>query len=300
VRPQGPRTAAASRGRDPRFAGAIVGNSHVQILSPERLEAATQIPFVQLSVPATGPTEQLVLLEWFLRHHPGGSARAAVIGIDGHWCTGDAAMPNLHPFPFWLFGRSAWDYLRGLLRWSVLQELPRRAAFLGSAKAERARPDGYWDYEPEYARLESADPARLAAVRERRWPDQVPANGTGLYPAAERLAALLESLPADLAVVLIHPPIFAAGLSPPGTPRAEGEARCKAAFARAAAVHPGTTIVDWRVDRSETRDDRLFFDQGHYRQALARLVEADVVRALQATGDVRQQGAAKSREGRSD
>src|SRR3712207_1811410 len=38
VRPQGPRTAAASRGRDPAFDAAIVGNSHIQLLSPERLK----------------------------------------------------------------------------------------------------------------------------------------------------------------------------------------------------------------------------------------------------------------------
>ena len=41
VRVQGPRTAAASRGRDPAFDAAIVGNSHVQLLSPERLLTKT-------------------------------------------------------------------------------------------------------------------------------------------------------------------------------------------------------------------------------------------------------------------
>ena len=55
VRPQGPRTAAASRGRDQAFNGAIIGNSHIQLLSPERLKAATGLDFVQLSVPATRP-----------------------------------------------------------------------------------------------------------------------------------------------------------------------------------------------------------------------------------------------------
>ncbi|TXM60950.1 hypothetical protein FV229_23800, partial [Methylobacterium sp. WL120] len=35
-----------------------------------RLAAATGIPFVQLSVPATGPGEQLLILDWYLRHHP--------------------------------------------------------------------------------------------------------------------------------------------------------------------------------------------------------------------------------------
>src|SRR3712207_6134716 len=54
VRPQGPRTAAASRGRDPAFDSAIIGNSHIQLLSPERLKEKTGLSFVQLSVPASG------------------------------------------------------------------------------------------------------------------------------------------------------------------------------------------------------------------------------------------------------
>ncbi len=55
VRPQGPRTALASRGRDANFTGAIFGNSHVQLISPEELRAKTGIPFVSLIAPATMP-----------------------------------------------------------------------------------------------------------------------------------------------------------------------------------------------------------------------------------------------------
>src|SRR5215211_7270955 len=47
VRPQGPRTAGVSRGRDPAFDAAILGNSHIQLLSPERLKAKTGLSFVQ-------------------------------------------------------------------------------------------------------------------------------------------------------------------------------------------------------------------------------------------------------------
>ena len=54
VRVQGPRTATASRGRDPAFDAAIVGNSHVQLLSPERLTRATRASFVSLATPGTG------------------------------------------------------------------------------------------------------------------------------------------------------------------------------------------------------------------------------------------------------
>src|SRR3954454_4696676 len=66
IRPQGPRTAGASRGRDPSFNAAIFGNSHIQLLSPDRLRTLTGLSFVQLSVPATGPKEHFALIDWFM------------------------------------------------------------------------------------------------------------------------------------------------------------------------------------------------------------------------------------------
>ena len=68
IRPQGPWTAAASRGRDQAFDAAIIGNSHIQLLSPERLRETTGLSFVQLSTPGSGPREQFAVLNWFLRH----------------------------------------------------------------------------------------------------------------------------------------------------------------------------------------------------------------------------------------
>jgi hypothetical protein len=101
VRPQGPRTAGASRGRDLAFNAAVFGNSRIQLLSPERLNGITGLSFVQLSVPGTGPKEQLTLIQWFMRHHP--DARALVIGADKNWCTADPTMRSEHPFPYWLY-----------------------------------------------------------------------------------------------------------------------------------------------------------------------------------------------------
>ena len=124
VRPQGPRTAGASRGRDLSFNAAIIGNSHIQLLSPERLNAQTGLAFVQLSIVATGPKEMFPVLKWFLRHHP--SPRALVIGADRLWCADEVASWNNAPFPFWLYSSGALEYIRGLLRMAVLEELPRR------------------------------------------------------------------------------------------------------------------------------------------------------------------------------
>src|SRR5580700_2687055 len=43
------RTANASRGRDPRFNAAVIGDSRGQLLDPEKLSRTTGLEFVQLT-----------------------------------------------------------------------------------------------------------------------------------------------------------------------------------------------------------------------------------------------------------
>jgi hypothetical protein len=281
VRPQGPRTAAASRGRDPTFDSAIVGNSHVQLLSPERLKRRTGLSFVQLAVPATGPKEHIVLIDWFLRHRRS-PAMALVIGIDESWCTADPTLTSDKPFPFWLFSANPLEYLRGLIRYDVLEELPRRLSYVTRPRAPRARDDGYWDYEPNYGGIGFADDPAVRAKLEI-----TPGDGANpplaTYPGADALQALSASFPGDLAVVLVFPPQYIAFQPRPGSPRSVADEACKAAFRRFAAGRPRTMVLDWRADRPLNRDSALYFDQTHYRRPIAEAVEGDLAAAL-ATG----------------
>ncbi|MDP3410831.1 hypothetical protein [Bosea sp. (in: a-proteobacteria)] len=277
VRAQGPRTAAASRGRDPAFSGAIVGNSHVQLLAPERLQAATGIPFVSLIAPASGPKEGLVLIDWFLRNRRE-PARAVIVGIDALWCTADPAMPNAKPFPFWLYSRDPAEYLVGLMRFDVLEEAQRRLAYLVTGRGERARPDGYWDYEPNYiVQGYDRDPAKRAALEVVA--ESGGGNASGPYPAAAALEAMLAKTPGT-ALILVRPPAYHTLLPRPGSADAAADTGCRDAFAALAARRPLTALVDWRRDRPALRDPNQFFDRTHYRQPLARLVEADIAAAL--------------------
>jgi hypothetical protein len=279
VRPQGPRTALASRGRDPRFTGAIFGNSHIQLISPEELHAKTGIPFVSLIAPATQPRETFATIDWFLRHHRATPPQAIVVGIDNYWCTANPALPNEKPFPFWLLSRSLPDYLGGLMRFDLLEELPRRIGYLTSGKAERARPDGYWDYESGYGvQGYGTNPEIIARLQK-----PIEAGGgnvDGPFPAATGLEELMKAAPAETALILLRPPVYVTALSKPGTRDAAADAACRKAFADLAARRPRTALVDWRVDRPELRDPKLFFDHSHYRQPIARLVEADIAEAI--------------------
>ncbi|MBM6594622.1 hypothetical protein [Microvirga pudoricolor] len=284
VRPQGPRTAAASRGRDEAYNAAIFGNSHIQLLSPERLKQSTGLDFVQLSVPASGPKEQLVLIDWFLRHRDK-APEAIVISADEEWCTLDPTMANKKPFPFWLFSANPLDYARNLLRYDILEEVPRRLGYVFGDE-ERARPDGYWNYEPEYRNLGYATDPTLRQRLEKRPEsdsqvlDQDPMAGQRHFPAADSLKALAGSLPARTRLVVVFPPNYKNYLTLPRTARGYQDQACKAALRSALGDRPRTALIDWRVDRPENRDPDLYFDLTHYRLPIAHLVEADIAGAL--------------------
>lgn len=279
VRPQGPRTSAALRGRDPAYQGAVFGNSHIQLVEPGRLAQATGIPFVQLSVAATGPNEQFTLMNWYLRHHT--APRALVVAADNLWCTNDPALPNDKPFPFWLFSEHIAVYLRGLLRWSALEELPDRIGWLLRKRRETAPRDGWWDYEADYAAIGHTGNPGMAASQEAPAPE-MPEPGTAdpSFPAAERFAAIAAGLPAETALVLVFPPIYADALPRPGTPRERAEQACKVALSASVGGHRRSAVLDWRRDGPEARDAALFFDPSHYRHPLAQKIAADIAAAI--------------------
>lgn len=277
VRPQGPRTAGASRGRDPAFDAAVIGNSHIQMVSPERLDALTGLSFVQLSMLATGPKEQFVVLDWFLHHHP--RPRAVVVSADRFWCYPEGAGSEAAPFPFWLYSRSALEYWRGLLRSRVAEEIPRRIAYLASKRPARAAPDGYSDYEPIYPEGASlTNPARLAAMQGQT--DDYIRNDSGRFPAAERLRDVVADLPSETAVVVVFPPTYRSFLPRPGSAGDAANRACKAALAAALGGRTNAAVVDWRQDRPELHDPEQFIDPTHYRRPLAEKLEREIVQAL--------------------
>jgi hypothetical protein len=285
VRPQGPRTANASRGRDQAFNAMIVGNSHIQLISPERLKKATGLDFVQLATPASGAKEHLILIDWFLRHRTE-PPKAIVISIDDFWCKSDPTLADEKPFPFWLYSANTLEYVKGLVRFDVLEEIPQRVSYYLGEALERARPDGYWDYEPEYIGLGyTTDPAKRQRLKQKLYADAArydhdPKGGERQFPAVTKLRALAASLPQETALLLLMPPIYSNALPPPGTEQAFLVQSCKTAVAAVKQDHTRTAVVDWLVDRPEVRVPDLFFDMSHYRQPIAKAIETDMAEAL--------------------
>jgi hypothetical protein len=277
VRPQGPRTAIAVRGRDPAYRGAIIGNSHIQLVEPAALGRLTGVPFVQLSIPGTGPAEQFAVLSWYLRHHP--QPEAIVLGADAFWCADDPAFPSGHPFPGWLLGD--WPtYLRGLLRFTTVQETVNRLGWLANARRKVAVADGWWNYENDYlVQGYGRDPKLADRLENRAGPEPEP-HRAGPFPIGPEFRAALAAIPAATPVVLVLPPVYAASEPPPGSPRAAAEAACRATILTELGRHARSAVVDWRNGRPQSRDPALFFDQSHYRLPVAEALTGEIASAI--------------------
>jgi hypothetical protein len=266
-----PRTANASRARDPQFDSAIIGNSTGQLIKPAELSRLTGLRFVQLTVPGTGPREQLAIMDFFVRKHA--KVGALVIVTDSGWCSRDPALPQQHPFPYWLYGESDLDFL-GRLFSSRALSLTWRRILVGLGLRQRTEPDGFWDYE-------------LLGPREFQ-PVIVPRDDGGLapakvseeFPGVALLDMAIKQLPADLPVVLFVPPAYHTMLPRPGSLAAAEEQACAAALRKVVAGRPHSNFIDFRVDSALTRERANFMDFGHYRAPIARRMEQGIAESI--------------------
>jgi hypothetical protein len=271
-------TSTVGRGRDRRFDAGIFGNSHGLLLDPARLSPATGLHFVQLTTLGSGPRDQVALISYFLRRHA--DAKALVVVVDQMWCTHDPALPNtLQPpdyrFPYWLFGDSRLRYLANMLSVRPFGLMRRRLMLA-------------------FGRLAPIDPVGVAAY-PANWdfahePDAIPQPGTPLdgvpistdFPALDQFAELLASVPPDVAVVVVMPPVHQSLLPGPGTRHAAELAACKDRLTRVAATRRGG-FLDFLVDSPLSRDRANFFDLHHMRENVARAMEPRIAAALGAT-----------------
>jgi len=266
---ESPRTANVSRGRNSNFDAAVFGSSTGQLLDPRRLSQATGLSFAQLTVPGTGPREQLTVIHWFIAHRS--RIGALVVVSDETWCTQDPALPLAHPFPFWLYGNDL-EYLQNLLSWHSL-ELAIRRIRIALGQRSASDPVGYSDYEQGKVWAFAPEaPTQAEPIS--------PPVGEMSFPWIERLDSLIVALPRSVPVVLVMPPAFFTSMPQAGSAGAARLARCKAALAGLVAGRPGSGFLDFRVDDAITRDPKNFMDYGHYRANVARRMEQDIATTI--------------------
>jgi hypothetical protein len=266
-----PRTANASRARDPQFDSAVIGNSTGQLIKPSELSRLTGAHFVQLTTPGTGPREQLAMMDYFVRHHS--RIGALVITADAGWCLRDPALPLQHPFPFWLYGQSKLDYFSRLFSSRALRHSWRRL-MIWAGRRQPTAADGYWDYETEGPR------EFQPVITERGDGGPAPQSVSDDFPAVTLLHAAIRKLPAEVPVVLFVPPAFYTTIPRAGTLAAAEESACKAALQKIVAGRPRSNFIDYQVDNALTRDRANFMDFGHYRAIVARRMEQGIAESI--------------------
>ena len=270
VNDMSPNTASVSHARDPQFDAAVIGNSTGQLLDPRELSRLTALRFVQLTVPGTGPREQLSILDFFLRHHA--RVGAVVISVDPVWCTRDAALPPPRPFPFWLYDAGPLEYAARLFSLRALGRAWRRAQ-IGLGLRQPTPPDGYVDYMALYPHDFHPEPATMDTSPD--FAGMAPED----FPGVTRLAEALARTP-DATVVLVAPPAFHTHLPRPGSRRDADERACKRALRRLMDERRRGRFIDYRVTSELTRDAASFRDAGHINHKAARVMEQEIARAL--------------------
>ncbi len=262
-----PNFASAARFRKPMFNAFVVGNSTLQTLDPDRLNALTGLSFGQATAPGTGPLEQEAMLSYVGRVRSG-SVKAVVLGIDFTWCDPALMRKGRNPFPLWLYDPSPFGYLAGLFRMNSLEALPKRIAVLaGLDKPPRA--DGYWNYELH--------------VQPRPYPFGTPQVATP--DAAERSAAAalrraLNALSPQTRVAIVLAPIYRGPDDSRSFDNATGAATCRAELTAAAAERPNTAVIDFWRDTDFNRKRMNFLDSIHFLEPVARIVEQAAAEVL--------------------
>jgi hypothetical protein len=269
-----PAFAAASRGRDPDFDAAIIGNSRAQMLDPSRLSDLTGRRFVQLSMQGAPVPVQYETARYFIEHHKAIPV-AILFVIDDLWCTPGPAPPGF-PFPLWLYGDN-WSYLANVVGPDGLSKAVRRLG-LALGLTQRSRPDGYDNVEERNRALwDSKSAAALGFQAAPPWANE---DVGAPIPKVDTMRALLELASPGSRFVLLWTPYYLSALPAAGSPAEARLETCKQAYASLAASRHDTAVIDRRIRGPLAADASNFLDSTHIRTPLARMLEAAAAPAL--------------------
>ncbi len=266
--------AAASRGRDPDFDAAVIGNSHAQLINPRRLSDLTGRHFVQLSMQGAPITAQEATARFFIEHHKG-TPVAMLFVIDDFWCTPGPPPPGF-PFPFWLYGDDDWSYLANVIGPDGLSKAVARVGLALGLK-ERTWRDGFDNVEEKYSNFWNAENFTATFTAAPPWASQ---DVGAPIPKVDKLRALIDRASPGSRFALLWTPYYVNALPAAGSPAEARLRECKQTYAALAAGRLDTAIVDWRVRSPLAENTGNFSDATHVRLVVAHMLEDAVAPAL--------------------
>jgi hypothetical protein len=150
------------------------------------------------------------------------------------------------------------------------------------------RDDGYWLFAPSQYRYDPEAALQLIygsgpraidppIVPPEAVPDEV--KKAWAFPLLDRMAEMLDRVPAATQVLFVAMPVHAMAQPRPGSAHAQREAACKQRIAGIAAKR-GSVLIDFRIRSEVTQTDSNYWDSLHYRIFVARQIEQSVGAAI--------------------
>jgi len=278
--------------RSGRFDSAVFGTSTSRLLQPAHLNGLFGGRFANLAMNSATAWEQTQLADLFLRTVA--APRTVVFGLDRVWCEANADVERLtfRPFPPWMYDDDPWNDLAYLLNGKTLEIAGRLVEYHLGRRRPRLGADGYEVFVPPDSEWDRAKVERKIYDGPRRTVEpQVPPVVVGeaernalRFPALDWLAALVRRLPDESTPILAFMPVHVISQPRPGSVEAAREQACKDRVA-ALGRELGAWVVDFRVPSRVTRDDANYWDNLHYRVAIADWIERSMADALRHRAD---------------
>lgn len=275
--------------RKPGFDSTVIGTSSSMLLKPSELNEVFRGSFVNLSMPAATPFEQLRLLDLFQHYHP--RIGTVVFGLDSLWCHPDGGRQFTNDilrraFPEWLYDTVTWNDLPPFNKTTLKATYDQARALLGIFVPYQRWTDGYEDLtqtlhknkDPEAIRKRIYEGTREGVLW--RNPDHPPLP---TYPDLDRLAHALGKLPATTLKVLFFSPYHHFHLPQPGTEQETLWEGCKNKATGLAERVGNLVVVDFLIRSPITNDDSHYIDGYHYTTAIASRVTRLLGEALEAS-----------------
>jgi hypothetical protein len=278
--------------RSGRFDSAVFGTSTARLLQPAHLNGLFGGRFANLAMNSATAWEQTQLADLFLRTVA--RPRTVVFGLDRVWCEPDADVERLtfRPFPPWMYDDDPWNDLLYLLNGKTLEIAGRLVEYHMGRRAPRLGDDGYDMFVPPDSQWERAKVEQKIYGGPRRTIEpQVPPAAVGeaersgwRYPALDWLAGLVRRLPEESTPILAFMPVHVISQPRPGSVEAARERECKD---RVTAIGRdlGAWVVDFRIPSPVTTDDANYWDNLHYRVAVADWIERSLADARRHRAD---------------
>ncbi len=263
--------------KKPQFDSAIIGNSTIRLLKPERLNQGLNAHFANLGMNAATAWEQEQILRVFLRHRT--TVDTVIIGMDQLWCRQGTTSIQFgdddrrQQFHEWIYDEETINNIPPINLATVKHSWLQLFALAGAYTPEYGV-DGYTVFTKPMSKY-SLNRARRHIYRSQTPKQHKPVKpavvltdkereSLQFYEIDQRMKSLLELLPEETRKVFMYVPLHAYQQPIPGSRKDAIWAECKQRMTTLAAGYSNSFVIDFLFPSKLTRTDENYWDYQHY------------------------------------